>query len=140
MELKLLQYSSKSTVRNGISDGEVMERLWSTLRRFSKITKEQTPLHKADTFSLGLLHYAQYSINALGRRLCARYDKALKLRDTTNIELEQTLKSVNVSNRDIIQSWIEAEIDMEEYRIQKIEKASDLESYALLLDDWWKLG
>ncbi|XP_065664928.1 uncharacterized protein LOC136086650 isoform X2 [Hydra vulgaris] len=116
-----------------------MERLWSTLRRFSKITKEQTPSQRADTISLGLLHYAQYSINALGRRLCAQYDKALKLRDTTNIELEQTLKSVNVSNRDIIRSWIEAEIDMEEYRIQKIEKASDFESYALILDDWWKL-
>nr|XP_047139912.1 uncharacterized protein LOC105850639 [Hydra vulgaris] len=134
-----LKYSPKSTVGIGISDGEVMERLWSALRRFSKITKEQTPSHRADTLTLGLLHYAQYSINSLSRRLCARIDKAVQIKDTTDIELEKTLKSIGVLQREVIQSWIATEIDMEDCGNQKNDKESDLECYVLILNDWWKL-
>ena len=32
----------------GLSDGEVMERLWSFLRRFSRMTKEMRPGHRVE--------------------------------------------------------------------------------------------
>jgi hypothetical protein len=41
----------------GLSDGEVMERLWSFLRRFSRMTKEMRPAHRADILSHALIYY-----------------------------------------------------------------------------------
>lgn len=37
----------------GLSDGEVMERMWSYLRRFSRMTKA----HRVDILSHALLYY-----------------------------------------------------------------------------------
>ena len=41
----------------GLSDGETMERLWSYLRRFSKMTKEMRPSHRIDVLTSALVHY-----------------------------------------------------------------------------------
>ena len=41
----------------GLSDGEVMERMWSYLRRFSRMTKEMRPAHRIDILSHALLYY-----------------------------------------------------------------------------------
>ena len=41
----------------GLSDGEVMERMWSYLRRFSRMTKEMRPAHRVDIISHALLYY-----------------------------------------------------------------------------------
>ena len=49
-----------------MSDGKVMERLWSYLRPTAKITKEMTPAHRVDTFTDFLMHYAKKSISNLG--------------------------------------------------------------------------
>ena len=49
-----------------MSDGEVMERLWSYLRPTAKITKEMTPAHRVDTLTDFLMHYAKKSISNLG--------------------------------------------------------------------------
>ena len=50
-----------------MSDGEVMERLWSYLRPTGKITKEMTPAHRVDTLTDFLIHFARKSISALGK-------------------------------------------------------------------------
>ena len=50
----------------GLSDGEVMERLWSFLRRFSRMTKEMRPAHRVDVLSHALLYYASLKIDKLG--------------------------------------------------------------------------
>ncbi|XP_065639507.1 uncharacterized protein LOC124815584, partial [Hydra vulgaris] len=126
-----LKYSPKSTVGIGISDGEVMERLWSALRRFSKITKEQTPSHRADTLTLGLLHYAQYSINSISN-FKTKYCYNILLSFSTYVYLYCIF-------REVIQSWIATEIDMEDCGNQKNDKESNLECYVLILNDWWKL-
>ncbi len=49
----------------GLTDGEVMERLWSYLRRFSKMTKEMRPSHRIDILSDALLHYGRQSASNL---------------------------------------------------------------------------
>ena len=45
----------------GLSDGEVMERMWSYLRRFSRMTKEMRPSHRIDVLSHALLYYGYKS-------------------------------------------------------------------------------
>ena len=41
----------------GISDGEVMERLWSYLRSFSRMTKEMRPSHRVDVLARALAYF-----------------------------------------------------------------------------------
>ena len=45
----------------GLTDGEVMERLWSFLRQFSKMTKEMRPSHRIDVLTDALLYYGKRS-------------------------------------------------------------------------------
>lgn len=50
----------------GLSDGEVMERLWSYLRRFSRMTKEMRPAHREDVLSHAMLYYCQKKTERMG--------------------------------------------------------------------------
>ena len=50
----------------GLSDGEVMERLWSFLRRFSRMTKEMRPPHRIDVLCHALLYYGYKTKRKLG--------------------------------------------------------------------------
>jgi len=59
-------YSGKRLEGFGLSDGKMMERLWSYLRPTSKITKEMTPSHRVDTLTDFLVHYAKKSISNIG--------------------------------------------------------------------------
>lgn len=51
----------------GLSDGEVLERLWSFLRRFGKMTKEMRPSHRVDVITHALLHYGYKTKQKLGK-------------------------------------------------------------------------
>jgi len=51
----------------GLSDGEVMERMWSYLRRFSRMTKEMRPAHGVDVLSHALLYYGFKTKQKLGK-------------------------------------------------------------------------
>jgi Kyakuja-Dileera-Zisupton transposase len=57
-----LMFQEKYSVRRlngfGLVDGETMERLWSYLRKFSRITKEMTPAHRIEQLSYALSHYS----------------------------------------------------------------------------------
>ena len=44
-----------------------MERMWSKIGRFSKITKEMTPENRSDFLAYALLHESQKAIIQLGR-------------------------------------------------------------------------
>ena len=59
-------YSPRQCEGFGLSDGEVMERLWSYLRRFSRMTKEMRPAHRVDILAHALLYYAFMSKQKLG--------------------------------------------------------------------------
>ena len=41
----------------GLSDGEVMEHMWSYLRCFSQMTKELCPAHRVDILCHALFYY-----------------------------------------------------------------------------------
>lgn len=49
-----------------LSDGEVVERLWSYLRRFSAMTKEMRPAHRTDVLTHALLHYGRCASENIG--------------------------------------------------------------------------
>lgn len=59
-------YSTRRLQGFGLSDGEGMERLWSFLRRFARVTKEMTPSHRLDLLTDGLLHYRRRKAADLG--------------------------------------------------------------------------
>lgn len=51
----------------GLTDGEVLERLWSFLRRFCRMTKEMRPSHRTDILTDALLHYCRLSARNLSK-------------------------------------------------------------------------
>ena len=51
----------------GLSDGEVMERLWSYLRRFGRMTKEMRPAHRTDVIVHALVCYGIQKKEKLGK-------------------------------------------------------------------------
>lgn len=50
----------------GLSDGETMERLWSYLRRYGRMTKEMRPSHRIDILVHALVHYGIKTSEKLG--------------------------------------------------------------------------
>ena len=62
-----LQYSPRRVDGFGLTDGEQLERLWSYLRRFGKMTKEKRPSHRIDVLSDAILHYSQHCKDTLGK-------------------------------------------------------------------------
>lgn len=52
----------------GLSDGEVMERLWSYLRRFSRMTKEMRPAHRIEVLVHALVYYGIKRKQKLGEK------------------------------------------------------------------------
>jgi len=52
-----MQYGPSQCDGVGMSDVEVMERLWSYLRGFSRMKKEMRPAHRTDVLVQALLHY-----------------------------------------------------------------------------------
>jgi len=57
----------------GLSDGEVMERLWSYLRHFSRMTKEMRPSHRTDVLCHALIYYGYKTKEKLGKHIDTRH-------------------------------------------------------------------
>ena len=62
-----VKYSPRYLKGFGLSDGEVMERLWSHMRRFSRMTKEMRPSHRIDVLTDALMYFAQKADASLGK-------------------------------------------------------------------------
>ena len=50
-----------------------MERLWSYLRRFGRMTKEMRPAHRTDILTHALVHYGQKTRAKLGREIIKKH-------------------------------------------------------------------
>ena len=46
-----------------------MERMWSFLRRFNRMTKEMRPAHRVDILTHALLYYAHSAKRALRKKI-----------------------------------------------------------------------
>jgi len=58
----------------GLSDGEVMERLWSYLRRFGRMTKEMRPAHRTDVLVHALVYYGIQKKEKLGKNAASLFN------------------------------------------------------------------
>ena len=63
----------------GLTDGEMLERLWAYIRGFGKMTKEMRPSHRIDVLTDALLHYGKRTTNKIGMlrfsSSCLAFDK-----------------------------------------------------------------
>lgn len=59
------KYSPRNKDGLGLTDGEVVERFWAYLRRFSRMTKEMRPSHRVDVLTDAALHYSRKSAQRL---------------------------------------------------------------------------
>ena len=64
-----LKYSPRNLDGFGLTDGEGVERLWSYLRRYSRMTKEMRPSHRVDVLSDAVKFYSRQSFKQLGKRV-----------------------------------------------------------------------
>lgn len=62
-------YNPRRVDGAGLTDGECMERLWSYLRKFSKMTKEMTSDNRVDVLSCALFHYSRLQMEKIGNLL-----------------------------------------------------------------------
>ena len=69
-----IEYNPRNITEFGLSDSEVLEQLWSYLRRFSSMTKEMRPSHRIDVLSDALHYY--------GRKSAANISMCIKARKT----------------------------------------------------------
>ena len=60
-------YSPQHRVGFGLTDGENLERLWSYLGRFCKMTKEMNPAHRIDTLTDALCYYSHQKCGKMGK-------------------------------------------------------------------------
>jgi hypothetical protein len=66
---KVKKYSPKRCKNVGLTDGEGVERLWSFLRLFSKMTKEMSKDKRIDVLTDAALHYGEHLFNGIPLRL-----------------------------------------------------------------------
>ena len=54
----------------GLLDGELVERLWSYMRPFPKITKEMTLSHRQDLLADAFAHFSRGKSHNIGKYIC----------------------------------------------------------------------
>jgi hypothetical protein len=86
-------YSPRNISQCGMADGECCERLWSFLRRFSRITKESRPSHRIDILTDALLYCGRISSDRLETLLPQRFQKYKMIQLESKNELECLMKS-----------------------------------------------
>ncbi|XP_064622784.1 uncharacterized protein LOC135484988 [Lineus longissimus] len=96
-----VRYSPRRLPGFGLTDGESLERLWSYLRSFSKITKEMTPSHRIDTLTDALIHYANRKQLKIGTFLRTKIDRAKDQLAAAGEELSSLLRVMQVSITDV---------------------------------------
>lgn len=65
-DIMQIMYSPRLKDGFGLTDGEVMERLWSKLRRYARMTKEMRPSHRVDVLTDVFLHLGREANINLG--------------------------------------------------------------------------
>ncbi|XP_041953325.1 uncharacterized protein LOC121713086 isoform X2 [Alosa sapidissima] len=114
-----IKYSTRRLDGYGLTDGEGMERLWSFLRRFARVTKEMTPSHRLDLLTDGLLHYGRRKSTDMEMQLLQRLDRAEKVTVLAEEDISSVIKEapVLISERDI-ERWKKREMDVAQHTVK----------------------
>ncbi|XP_056095222.1 uncharacterized protein LOC130073689 [Rhinichthys klamathensis goyatoka] len=109
-----IKYSTRRLDGFGLTDGEGMERLWSFLRRFARVTKEMTPSHRLDLLTDALLHYGRRKSTDLEMQLLQRLDRAEKISILAQEDISSVIREAPV---------LVSEGDMEKWKKREMELA-----------------
>ncbi|XP_038568490.1 uncharacterized protein LOC119898352 [Micropterus salmoides] len=109
-----IKYSTRRLDGFGLTDGEGMERLWSFLRRFARVTKEMTPSHRLDLLTDALLHYGRRKSTDLEMQLLQRLDRAEKISILAQEDISSVIRDAPV---------LVSEGDMEKWKKREMELA-----------------
>ncbi|XP_033108953.1 uncharacterized protein LOC117110364, partial [Anneissia japonica] len=90
-----VEFNPRRTTGFGLTDGEGIERLWSYLRCFARITKEMTPSHRVDLLTDALLHYAKRKERNIGKVLVQKHSKAVSILKNTEKEIGDKIRLIN---------------------------------------------
>ncbi|XP_028416121.1 uncharacterized protein LOC114539705 [Dendronephthya gigantea] len=104
-----IMYSPRRIAGFGLTDGEVMERLWSYLRGFASITKEMSPSRRIDALTDCLLHYGRQSKSKLGERLRRRMVRAMELQKTATKTFDEMVDTIPDFDMSHIDTWLAEE-------------------------------
>ncbi|XP_073702528.1 uncharacterized protein [Garra rufa] len=120
-----IKYSTRRLDGFGLTDGEGMERLWSFLRRFARVTKEMTPSHRLDLLTDALLHYGRRKSTDLEMQLLQRLDKAEKILILAQEEISSVIREapVLVSEGDM-EKWKKREMELAQKKQKPIHTVS----------------
>ena len=121
----------------GLTDGENLERLWSYLGRFSKMTN---PAHRIDTLSDALCYYSDQKCNKMGKysvmntilvlftvtitenSIVQRMKKAFAIKSTSEKELEKICATVPIDTKEL-KAKLPQQRDEEVKRLNSISQA-----------------
>ncbi|XP_028412906.1 uncharacterized protein LOC114535788 [Dendronephthya gigantea] len=105
-----MKYSPRRTQNVGLTDGEGVEKLWSFMRQFSKMTKEMSIDKRTDVLTDAALHYREHLFKRFGTSLKCRHGRAASLGVMVNNELEDLLSKLPNVNKESVRQWIENEL------------------------------
>ncbi|CAM4708570.1 unnamed protein product [Leuciscus chuanchicus] len=122
-----IKYSTRRLSGFGLTDGEGMERLWSFLRRFARVTKEMTPSHRLDLLTDALLHYGRRKSNDLALNLLQKLDKAEKLSTLAEEDISSVIREAPVLiSEQHIERWKKREIELSQQKPKPIHYIKEL--------------
>ncbi|XP_046842384.1 uncharacterized protein LOC124436496 isoform X3 [Xenia sp. Carnegie-2017] len=106
-----VKFSPRRKEGFGLTDGEMLERLWAYIRKFSRMTKEMRPSHRVDVLSDALLHYGKKTKINLGNLLMARMKRAVDVEETAKSDIEKLCRCfpshrISIDN---IREWMKDE-------------------------------
>ncbi|KAK3699988.1 hypothetical protein QZH41_011455, partial [Actinostola sp. cb2023] len=105
-----IRYSPRRLPGWGLCDGEVMERLWSYLGKFKKMTKEMSSSHRQDILTDALHFYAVHQKNMLVTSIVSRHKHTLKVQEETMETIQDIQdKFSNIMSSEMIQNWFDEE-------------------------------
>ena len=81
-----IEFNPRNIPGFGLSDGEVLECMWSYLRRFSTMTKEMRPSHRIDILTDALRYYGRKSARNIG--MCT--PRSWKIKSLPNLIIVKT--------------------------------------------------
>lgn len=124
-------YNPRKTMGLGLTDGESIERLWSYLGGFSKITKEMTPENRVDLLTDGLLHYGRKVKENLGETIIRKNLRAKKIEEESLSLLTQTLAPFPEITNTRLEEWCNEEKNGEQNQEEKDSRYTWQEDYVV---------
>lgn len=131
-----LQYSPRRVDGIGLTDGEGLERLWSYLRDFARITKEMGSAKRIDALTDALIYYGERIVQRSGKWLEGKLKRAKTTLEDIERSFTEITAGISVScDIDDVKSWMSEEAEMLRPKEDVLKLQWDEEYVDLLLEE-----